>query len=56
VSKNGRFLVRQDGSAFFPVADTAWAIAWNLDRTQVESYLQHRKDQQFNTIALIAFP
>jgi len=56
VSENGRFLVREDGSGFFPLADTAWAIAWELNRSEVERYLQHRKDQKFNTIALIAFP
>ncbi len=56
VSENGRFLIRKDGSGFFPLADTAWAIAWRLNRGEVEKYLRHRKDQQFNIIALIAFP
>ena len=56
ISENGRFLVRKDGSGFFPLADTAWAIAWRLNRGEVEKYLQRRKDQKFNTIALIAFP
>jgi Protein of unknown function (DUF4038)/Putative collagen-binding domain of a collagenase len=56
VSENGRFLVRGDGTGFFPVADTAWAIAWKLNRNQVEKYLKHRKDQNFNTIAIVAFP
>ncbi len=56
VSENGRFLVRKDGSGFSPVADTAWPIAWRLNRSKVEMYLQHRKDQKFNMIALIAFP
>ncbi len=56
VSENGRFLIHQDGSGFFPIADTAWAIAWKLDRKQVETYLQRRKEQKFNTIAIIAFP
>ena len=36
VSENGRFLVRKDGSGFFPLADTAWAIAWRLNRGEVE--------------------
>lgn len=56
VSENGRFLIRKDGSGFFPLADTAWAIAWRLNRSEVEMYLQRRKDQKFNMIALIAFP
>jgi len=56
VSKNGRFLVHKNNSKFFPVADTAWKIAWKLNRDEVEKYLQTRKNQKFNTIALVAFP
>ena len=56
VSENGRFLVHEDGSGFFPIADTAWAIAWYSTRDLVEDYLQHRKDQKFNTVALVALP
>ena len=55
-SGNGRFLVHRDGSGFFPIADTAWAIAWRLTRNEVEHYLVHRKEQKFNTIALVTFP
>jgi hypothetical protein len=56
VSENGRFLVRPDGTPIFPLADTAWALTWKLNREEVERYLQHRKDQKFNIIALVAFP
>lgn len=56
VSENHRFLVRAEGSTFFPIADTAWYIPWKLNRSEVEIYLQRRKDQKFNTIALTAFP
>lgn len=56
VSDNGRFLVREDGSAFFPLADTAWQIAWRLKRHEIEVYLDHRCRQGFNTIAMVAFP
>lgn len=56
VSENGRFLIQSNGRPFFAVADTAWAIAWRLKREEVESYLQHRKDQKFNLIAIVAFP
>lgn len=55
-SENGRFLVHKDGSGFFPIADTAWAIGWKLTRDEVDIYMQRRKEQKFNTIALIAFP
>ncbi len=55
VSENGRFLARGDGSPFFPIADTAWEIAWRLDRSQVEMYLDRRRRQRFNVIAMVAF-
>jgi len=55
VSENGRFLVRGDGSPFFPLADTAWEIAWRLDRAEVDRYIRRRKRQKFNTIAIVAF-
>lgn len=56
ISDNGHYLVYRDGTPFFPVADTAWALAWRLDREAVNRYLEHREKQQFNTIALVAFP
>ena len=56
VSENNRFLIRKDGSGFFPVADTAWKLAWELKRSEVERYLERRQVQKFNTIAIIAFP
>lgn len=55
VSENGRFLVREDGSAFFPLADTAWELPWRLNRSEVETYLERRKRQGFNTIGIVAF-
>tara|TARA_R110001592_G_scaffold154495_1_gene383462 strand:+ start:394 stop:1929 length:1536 start_codon:yes stop_codon:yes gene_type:complete len=56
VSENGRYLVHADGTGFFPVADTAWAIAWRLTREEVDRYMAHRKEQKFNTVALVSFP
>ena len=56
VSENGRFLVRKDGSGFFPLADTAWSIPRKLTRGEVGKYLRQRRDLSFNMIALIAFP
>ncbi|NOY80131.1 MAG: DUF4038 domain-containing protein [Kiritimatiellaeota bacterium] len=55
VSENGRFLVRADGSPFFALADTAWEIAWRLDRGEVDRYIRRRQRQKFNTIAIVAF-
>jgi len=56
ISGNNRFLIHQNGQKFFPVADTAWKIAWKLNRSDVEKYLQIRVNQKFNTIAIVAFP
>ena len=56
VSKNGHFLMKENGKPFFPIADTAWKIAWRLNKNQVQVYLEKRKNQKFNTIALVAFP
>jgi len=56
VSANGRYLVDSDGEPVFLNADTAWKIAWKLNRDEVEKYLQTRKDQKFNTIGIVAFP
>ncbi len=49
-------LVTQAGEPYFLNADTAWALAWKLDRKLVQTYLQHRKAQRFNAIAVVAFP
>jgi len=56
ISQNSRFLMRKDGKPFFPIADTAWKIAWKLNKSQVQEYLNVRKEQKFNTIAMVAFP
>jgi hypothetical protein len=56
VSGNHRFLVHADGAPFFPIADTAWELAWRLDRREAARYLHRRAEQRFNTIALVAFP
>ena len=56
VSSNNRFLMTESGNSFFPIADTAWQIARRLNRQDVLSYLQIRKEQKFNTISLVAFP
>ena len=56
VAPNNRVLMKESGVPFFSVADTAWKIAWKLNRDEVEKYLQTRKEQKFNTIGIVAFP
>ena len=55
MSSNNRFFVHEDGTPFFPNVDTGWEMPWVLGRTDVETYLQTRKNQKFNTIATVAF-
>ena len=50
VADNNRLLMTESGKPFFPIADTAWGIAMDLNRADVLSYLQTRKDQKYNTI------
>src|SRR5690606_7835119 len=57
VSDNGRYLVHDDGTPFFWLADTAWSIFVNLDRAEVERYLDARAEQGFTVIQAVAvFP
>jgi len=55
VSDNNRFLVYEDGTPFFPMGDTCWEIPWDLDRSEVETYLETRKNQHFNIIGINSF-
>lgn len=54
VSANHRMLEHIDGSPFYPNAETAWSIAWELNRNEVVEYFSTRKDQGFNTILMAA--
>ncbi|MHA6624440.1 glycoside hydrolase family 140 protein [Pseudonocardia sichuanensis] len=57
VSDDGRFFVHADGTPFFWLADTAWSIFVNLDRAEVERYLDTRAAQGFTVIQAVAvFP
>ena len=55
LSPNNRFLVHDDGTPYFPTGDTCWEIPWDLDRSEVETYLQTRKDQKFNMVGINSF-
>jgi hypothetical protein len=57
VSGDGRHLVDAEGEPFFWLGDTAWSMANNLDRDEVELYLDTRVEQGFNVIQTVAvFP
>jgi len=53
VSQNGRYLITQDGSPFFWLADTAWELLHRCDRSEIDAYLKKRKSQGFNVIQTV---
>ncbi|MGE5557093.1 MAG: DUF4038 domain-containing protein [Bacillota bacterium] len=50
ISDNKRFLVKEDGSPFFYLGDTAWEIFHRLDEAQAQQYLCNRAGKGFNVI------
>jgi len=54
VSDNGRFLIRDDGTPFFWLGDTAWAFCHTLDRADAAHYLDVRASQGFTVIQIPA--
>lgn len=54
VSDNGRFLVRDDGTPFFWLGDTAWALCHTQDRADAAHYLDVRAGQGFTVIQIPA--
>ncbi len=54
VSDNQRFLVTQDESPFFWMADTAWELFHRCDREEASTYLTKRAEQGFNVIQAVA--
>lgn len=54
VSDNRRFLVREDGTPFFWLGDTAWELFHRLDREEAGLYLRTRADQGFTVIQAVA--
>src|SRR5688500_1317105 len=53
VSDNKRFLVKDDGTPFFYLADTAWELFHRLNREEAERYLKNRADKQFTVIQAV---
>lgn len=54
VSPNQRFLVREDGTPFFYLGDTAWELFHRLNREEAERYLQDRARKGFTVIQAVA--
>jgi hypothetical protein len=55
ISDNRRYLVREDGSPFLWIGDTAWHMVDTLTRDEVDLYLDHRAAHGFTVIQTTAF-
>ena len=53
VSDNHRFLVRNDGSPFFYLGDTAWELFHRLNREDADIYLKNRAEKGFTVIQAV---
>ncbi len=54
VGPTKRHLIREDGSPFFYLADTAWELVHRLDREEAVEYLDARAAQGFTAIQMVA--
>lgn len=50
VSANHRYLIKQDGTPFFYLADTAWELFHRLSRSEIDYYLRNRANKGFTVI------
>jgi hypothetical protein len=50
VSANHRYLVKEDGTPFFYLADTAWELFHRLSRGDIDYYLRNRAGKGFTVI------
>lgn len=50
VSRNGRYLVRDNGVPFFYLADTAWTLFKRLDHDEADRYFTNRVAKGFTVI------
>jgi hypothetical protein len=54
VSDNRRFLVKEDGTPFFYLGDTAWELFHRLNREEADRYLENRVRKGFTVIQAVA--
>ena len=53
VHKNNHYLIYEDGTPFFWLADTAWQLIHDLNKQQVDKYLSNRADKGFTVIQTV---
>jgi len=54
VSENRRFLVKEDGTPFFWLGDTAWELFHRYSREEADLYLTNRAGKKFTVIQAVA--
>ncbi len=54
ISENGRYFVKEDGSPFIWLADTAWTIPARLGWDDIQHYMKTRKEQGFTVLQMVA--
>lgn len=54
ISENGRYFVKQDGTPFTWLADTAWTIPQRMKWDDAEYYMEKRKSQGFTVLQIVA--
>lgn len=54
VSNCQRFLIKEDGTPFFWLGDTAWELFHKLNKEEANLYLQNRAELQFTVIQAVA--
>ncbi|HSM48669.1 MAG TPA: DUF4038 domain-containing protein, partial [Draconibacterium sp.] len=50
ISENQRFLVFEDGTPVFYLADTGWELFHRLSKSEAEKYLENRREKGFTVI------
>ena len=53
VSPNGRFLQHENSEPFFWLGDTGWLLFAKLNREEVETYLENRRQLGFNVVQVM---
>lgn len=50
ITENGHYLQFEDGTPFFWLGDTGWYLFKNLNKNEINQYLNNRKEKGFNII------
>lgn len=53
ISPDNRYLLAENGTPFFWLADTAWELFHRLDKEEAVRYLQDRSDKGFNVVQAV---